>query len=117
MSGFVGVQDGVLGGHAPSAFFCEMHRDAATDHPLIALLRQRLAAMPLDGFRARARRAERELMERGITFTVYSDATAIDRILPLDLIPRVITADEWRMIESGVTQRVAAINAFLDDVY
>jgi uncharacterized circularly permuted ATP-grasp superfamily protein len=56
-------------------------------------------------------------MERGITFTVYSDATAIDRILPLDLIPRVITAEEWLAIESGVTQRVAAINAFLHDVY
>jgi uncharacterized circularly permuted ATP-grasp superfamily protein len=61
--------------------------------------------------------AERDLLERGITFTVYSDATAIDRILPFDLIPRVITATEWQQIETGVIQRVRALNMFLHDVY
>jgi uncharacterized circularly permuted ATP-grasp superfamily protein len=108
---------GLLGGYDRDGFFCEMLRSGEADDPAIAMLRQRLSAMPLEGLRARARRAERELMERGITFTVYSDATAIDRILPLDLIPRVITAAEWRVLESGVRQRVAAINAFLHDVY
>ena len=94
-----------------------MLRQGAPEDPAIALLRQRLGAMTLDGLRARARRAEREMLERGITFTVYSDATAIDRILPLDLIPRVVSAAEWRLLEAGVVQRVAAINAFLHDVY
>jgi uncharacterized circularly permuted ATP-grasp superfamily protein len=107
----------LLDGYARDGFFCEMLRTGEADDPAIALLRQRLSAMPLEGLRARARRAERELMERGITFTVYSDATAIDRILPLDLIPRVITAGEWQVLEGGVRQRVAAINAFLHDVY
>jgi uncharacterized circularly permuted ATP-grasp superfamily protein len=74
----------------------------------IATLLRRLAALPAEAMRARARRAERELMDRGITFTVYSEAAAIDRILPLDLIPRVITAPEWDVVERGVKQRVAA---------
>ena len=61
--------------------------------------------------------AERDLLERGITFTVYSDATAIDRILPFDLIPRILTAREWDVVERGVVQRVTAINQFLWDIY
>jgi uncharacterized circularly permuted ATP-grasp superfamily protein len=109
---------GLLGGYAPpEGYFCEMLRPSAPPDPGIAALLARLDTLSPEAMRARARRAERELMDRGITFTVYSDATAIDRILPLDLIPRVITAAEWATIEAGVRQRVAAINAFLDDIY
>ena len=53
----------------------------------------------------------------GITFTVYSEAEAIDRILPFDCLPRIITAAEWRHIEAGVKQRVKALNSFLHDIY
>ncbi len=53
----------------------------------------------------------------GVTFTVYSEKDAIDRILPFDVIPRVITAGEWAHVEAGVIQRVQAINLFLGDVY
>jgi len=77
----------------------------------------RLAALPIDSLRQRAQEAERDLLDRGITFTVYSDATAIDRILPFDLIPRVITPAEWNQIETGVVQRVRALNMFLRDIY
>jgi uncharacterized circularly permuted ATP-grasp superfamily protein len=94
-----------------------MLRQGAPADPAIALLRERFGELTPEAMVARARRAEREQLERGITFTVYSDATAIDRTLPLDLVPRVITAAEWRIIEAGVTQRVAAINAFLHDIY
>jgi len=61
--------------------------------------------------------AENELFNLGITFTVYSDKDAIDRILPFDVIPRVLTASEWRTIETGVSQRVRALNMFLWDIY
>jgi uncharacterized circularly permuted ATP-grasp superfamily protein len=67
--------------------------------------------------RRRADIAEVELFNQGITFTVYSDKDAIDRILPFDLIPRVLTAKEWDHLERGVRQRVAALNAFIHDVY
>jgi len=71
----------------------------------------------LPELRRRAAAAEAELYNLGITFTVYSDRDAIDRILPFDLIPRIITSKEWDIIERGVVQRVTAINAFLWDVY
>ncbi|WP_244592932.1 circularly permuted type 2 ATP-grasp protein [Azospirillum palustre] len=82
-----------------------------------ALIRQRLAALDFDELRRRAQDAERELYNLGITFIVYSDKDAVDRILPFDVIPRVISAPEWRHLEAGVKQRVTALNLFLHDIY
>src|SRR5215469_12377829 len=110
-------QDGVLAGYNTNGLFCEMLRPGEKSHVALSLLRDRLGEMPIEALRRRATDAERDLLERGITFTVYSDATAIDRILPFDLIPRVITAEEWRTLEAGVIQRVRALNHFLYDVY
>ena len=59
-----------------------------------------------------------ELFRRvGITFNVYGDKKAEERLIPFDLIPRILSAEEWRMLERGIIQRVAAINAFLEDIY
>jgi len=104
-------------GYDPGRFFCEMLRPGQLLHPTLSLLMSRLAALPIESLRRRAADAERDLLERGITFTVYSDATAIDRILPFDLIPRVLTPAEWQQIETGVVQRVRALNMFLHDIY
>src|SRR3984885_1609732 len=108
---------GTMQGYDPAAFFCEMLRPGQPQHPTLTLLLSRLGALPIDSLRRRAAEAERDLLERGITFTVYSDATAIDRILPFDLIPRVITPAEWNQIETGVVQPVRALNMFLHDIY
>ena len=108
---------GTMQGYDPKSFFCEMLRPGQPQHPTLTLLMSRLAALPIASLRRRAAEAERDLLERGITFTVYSDATAIDRILPFDLIPRVITPSEWHQIETGVIQRVRALNMFLYDIY
>ena len=107
----------LLEGYDPDGFFCETMRRGQPPHPGLDQLRSRLAEFPVETLRRRAVDAERDLLERGITFTVYSDATAIDRILPFDLIPRVLTAAEWRQIETGVIQRVRALNMFLQDIY
>lgn len=56
-------------------------------------------------------------MNQGITFTVYSDDAGIERIFPFDIIPRVITGPEWSHIESGIRQRLTALNCFLKDIY
>jgi uncharacterized circularly permuted ATP-grasp superfamily protein len=62
--------------------------------------------------------ANRSFLHQGITFTVYSDAEqGTERIFPFDLIPRLIPPDEWRVIESGLTQRIRALNLFIHDVY
>jgi len=110
-------QDGVLASYDPGSLFCEMLQPGEPAHSALNLLRERLRNLPIESLRHRAADTERDLLARGITFTVYSDATAIDRILPFDLIPRVITADEWQTLEAGVIQRVRALNLFLHDVY
>jgi uncharacterized circularly permuted ATP-grasp superfamily protein len=65
------------------------------------------------------RRAEAELLFRriGITFAVYGNADAEERIIPFDIVPRVLTKGEWARLSQGLEQRVKALNAFLADVY
>jgi uncharacterized circularly permuted ATP-grasp superfamily protein len=103
-------------GYDSGGAFCEL-RDQAGAGREARLIQERIAAMRLGELIDRAADAEQELFNLGITFTVYTEREAIDRILPFDLIPRVISACDWQVIESGVKQRVAAINLFLDDVY
>lgn len=54
---------------------------------------------------------------RGVTFTVYSDANNIERMIPFDIIPRIIDFNEWQTIERGCQQRILALNRFIDDIY
>ena len=102
----------VLEGYDPASAYCEMLRSEAA-RPI----RDRLTSMSVKALRRRAADAEGELFNLGITFTVYSDNQAIDRILPFDVIPRVIAAEEWQHIERGVIQRVTALNLLLHDIY
>ena len=97
-------------------YFCELTTRAVDDGPA-ARVRARIGAIGLDALRDRARQAEDDLVNLGITFTVYSEATAIDRILPFDCIPRIIPAAEWARLEAGIRQRVRALNLFLKDIY
>src|SRR5918997_3499620 len=66
-----------------------------------------------------ARRSQAELFFRklGITFAVYGDNESTERLIPFDIIPRVLTKAEWSLVERGLKQRVSAVNAFLRDVY
>ena len=61
--------------------------------------------------------AENIFYRKGVTFTVYSDAENIERMIPFDIIPRIIAASEWKQIEAGCKQRITALNAFLHDIY
>jgi uncharacterized circularly permuted ATP-grasp superfamily protein len=65
----------------------------------------------------RQRAAERALMNMGITFTLNGEAQTGERIFPFDIIPRIITAKEWAVLEAGIRQRLSALNMFLTDVY
>ena len=62
-------------------------------------------------------RVTRSFSHEGITFTVYGDDEAEERIIPVDCIPRVITAAEWDYLERGLVQRLNTLNRFLNDVY
>lgn len=61
--------------------------------------------------------AKKLFMSQGITFTVYSSGEGIEKIFPFDIIPRIIKADEWHHIETGIKQRLKALNIFLRDIY
>ncbi|MDQ6845919.1 MAG: circularly permuted type 2 ATP-grasp protein [Bacteroidota bacterium] len=61
--------------------------------------------------------AKKLFMSQGITFTVYNSGEGIEKIFPFDIIPRIITSDEWALIESGLKQRLNALNVFLKDIY
>ena len=65
------------------------------------------------------KRAEADLIFRriGITFSVYGDEGGTERLIPSDVVPRIISADEWERLEKGLIQRVTAINRFLADIY
>lgn len=61
--------------------------------------------------------ARRLFMTQGITFTVYNSGEGIEKIFPFDIIPRIITAKEWKFIDEGIKQRLQALNLFVKDVY
>jgi uncharacterized circularly permuted ATP-grasp superfamily protein len=69
--------------------------------------------------RLQRKRAEADLSFRrvGITFAVYGDDAGTERLIPFDIIPRIIPAKEWALLETGLVQRVKALNMFIHDVY
>ena len=107
----------LLSNYRPGKFFCELMGDGVEDRPRLLEFWQRLEQLPFADLSIRAADALHDLYERGVTFTVYSDRDAIDRTLPFDVSPRVLTPSEWDVIERGVKQRVAALNLFLADIY
>ena len=116
VQGMVARPSGALAGYDPAGYFCEFAHSAAVSE-CGRLISTRLDELGLEELAHRARAAEAELYNQGITFTIYSEGDAIDRILPFDVIPRLITAGDWAVIESGVRQRVQTLNLFLADVY
>ena len=100
-----------LDNYSPGSRYCELIGSVENRNRHLTALWHRLQQLELQQLRERSEDAERELYTLGITFTVYSDRTAIDRILPFDVIPRVITAADWRTIDRGVKQRIKALES------
>jgi len=76
-----------------------------------------LQQMNIEELNKKEEMAKKMFMSQGITFTVYNSGEGIEKIFPFDIIPRIITASEWTYIESGIRQRLKALNLFLKDVY
>jgi uncharacterized circularly permuted ATP-grasp superfamily protein len=85
--------------------------------PALAALGRWLEGTSSDELRRRQHAAEATFRQLGITFAVYGDSDAGERIIPFDIVPRVFLHDEWARLSEGLVQRVEAINAFLDDIY
>ena len=98
-------------------FYDEMYSDAATVRPHYREFGDWLARQPAHVIEQK--RAEAELIFRrvGITFAVYGDNAGKERLIPFDIIPRVIDAAEWAKLQAGLVQRVTALNLFLHDIY
>ncbi len=80
-------------------------------------LAQWLEEAPADLLAARSRQAELFFRRMGITFAVYGEADAAERLIPFDVVPRIISSSEWLELEAGLVQRVTALNLFLKDIY
>ena len=80
-------------------------------------LNERIATLASEDMAERQRTLERFFLLQGITFTVYGAESSTERIIPTDLLPRIIPAEEWATIEKGLTQRLRALNMFLADIY
>ena len=79
---------------------------------------ERIDGLPRAEFRRRKELAEDTLLRNGVTFAVYSDEqSGVERVFPFDLIPRIIVEEDWKHLDSGLRQRIQAIEAFLADVY
>jgi uncharacterized circularly permuted ATP-grasp superfamily protein len=108
---------GLLSSYDTGGYWCELQGHSHHALAACAELARRLDSFSIAELKKRSNAATREFMTLGVTFTVYSNRDQVDRILPFDVIPRVIPAVEWERLEKGVVQRVAAMNAFLGDIY
>lgn len=80
-------------------------------------LYQRLLELPASELLRRQQAADVAFLNQGITFTVYGTDEGTERIFPYDILPRIITSDEWETVERGLIQRITALNMFLKDIY
>jgi uncharacterized circularly permuted ATP-grasp superfamily protein len=76
-----------------------------------------LLELPAEQLRKSQQAADLSFLHQGITFTVYGNEQGTERVFPNDLLPRIIPGAEWQRIEQGLTQRITALNLFLQDIY
>ncbi|GAB3692314.1 circularly permuted type 2 ATP-grasp protein [Spirosoma flavus] len=98
-------------------FFDEMFTGKNQVRACYAPFQERVEQLTQEDLIGRQHAAERALMSMGITFNVYAEGEGTERIMPIDIIPRVIESAEWNRLEEGLIQRIKALNMFLDDVY
>ncbi len=101
----------------PEDFYDELIDAGGRPRPGAGLLVEKIEAMPPGDLIMRQRAAEALLLKMGITFNVYGRDEGTEKIFPFDIIPRIVSGSDWEQIESGLKQRIFALNAFIQDVY
>ncbi len=99
------------------AAFDEMKGDGGELRPAYVELSRWLEQVPGDFLHQRMREAELLFRRIGITFAVYGEASSNERLIPFDVVPRILAAAEWTTLSRGLEQRVKALNAYIKDIY
>src|SRR5688500_9101447 len=100
-----------------SAAFDEMNRTDGLARPADQELAVWLGQVPPDALQQRRREAELLFRRIGITFAVYGEAESTERLIPFDVVPRILAASEWETVKRGLEQRTRAINLYIKDIY
>jgi len=98
-------------------FFDEMFSSDGEVRPHYKAFYERLLELTPEEVQQKQKAVDRAFLRQGVTFTVYNDDQGTERIFPFDLFPRIIPANEWEHLETGLQQRMQALNLFLKDVY
>jgi uncharacterized circularly permuted ATP-grasp superfamily protein len=104
-------------GYALGTAYDEMFDGALNPRPHYQALFRRLQGMGSEEFRRRKAMTDLSMLQDGVGFTVYRQEEGIERVWPMDPLPRIIPAQEWASVERGLVQRLTALNLFLKDVY
>ncbi len=98
-------------------FYDEYFLDNNTCREAVSLVVDKINRLEKGELLSRQKAAEKAFLNLGITFNVYSSKDGREKIFPFDIVPRVISSEEWQIIENGLKQRITALNLFIDDVY
>lgn len=106
-----------LSGYEIGNFFDEMFENDGRPRAAVRPLVKKIESLSHGELANRQLAADRALVQAGITFNVYGENAGVEKVLPFDLVPRMVTAKEWDRIEKGLKQRIRALNLFIDDLY
>jgi uncharacterized circularly permuted ATP-grasp superfamily protein len=109
--------NGLFDGYALGTAYDEMFDRAFVPRPHYQALFRRLQSLGSEEFRRRKAMTDLSMLQDGVGFTVYRQEEGIERVWPMDPVPRIIPAKEWAHIERGLVQRLTALNLFLKDIY
>ena len=101
----------------PEGCYDELYEDKGQPRPGSTLLLRKFASLPEGELKKRQEAAERVILNMGMTFGVSGSDDGHEQIFPFDIVPRIVMATDWEHIESGLRQRMRALNLFIDDVY
>ena len=101
----------------PGEFYDELFEGIGRPRRGSALLLRKFASLPDGELRKRQQAAERVILNMGMTFGVYGSNEGHEQIFPFDIVPRIVEAPDWALIDTGLRQRLRALNLFIDDVY
>ena len=107
----------LLKGYEAENFFDEMLDAGGKVRPHYRHFRELFQALSPKEFALKRQSLELAFLRQGITFNVYGDSAGTEKIFPFDLLPRIIPAAEWELLERGLAQRITALNLFLHDIY